>query len=139
MWKRLSYILIVSCVEVPPTQLHCEHPKDFSGFPEHSTHLSTWHSKGWPPHGNVRLRKYKYNQSSAEIKQQVWFESKDYRIYISSHSDFSVWYCLKLVKIKYRMGGGSEGGGRGHMYACGWLRLMCGRNQHNPVKQLSLN
>lgn len=100
MWKHLSYILIVSRVQLPPTQLHCEHPKDFSGFPEHSTHLSTWHSKGWPPYRNVRLRKYKYSQSSGEIKQQVWFESKDYRIYISSHGDFSVWYCLRLMKIK---------------------------------------
>lgn len=44
--ENVSAISFVSRVQVPPTQLHCEHPKDFSGFPEHSTHLSTWHSKG---------------------------------------------------------------------------------------------
>ena len=38
-------------------------------------------------------------------------------------------------------GGKWEGGsgGRGHMYTCGWFMLMCGRNQHNIIKQLSSN
>ena len=36
-------------------------------------------------------------------------------------------------------GGSGEGGsgGRRNMYTCGWFILMCGRNQHNSVKQLS--
>ena len=35
------------------------------------------------------------------------------------------------------VGGGS--GGRGHMYTCGWCMLLCGRNQHDIVKQSSAN
>ena len=38
-------------------------------------------------------------------------------------------------------GGRWEGGsgGRGQIYTCGWFMLMCGRNQHKIVKQLSSN
>ena len=39
--------------------------------------------------------------------------------------------------------GGEEGEasswGRGHMHAYGWFMLMDGRDQHNAVRQLSLN
>ena len=34
---------------------------------------------------------------------------------------------------------GRGSGERGHMYTCDWLMLMCGRNQHNIVKQLPSN
>ena len=38
------------------------------------------------------------------------------------------------------MGWGMGGpGGRGHMYTYGWFTLLCGRNKHNFVRQLSSN
>ena len=63
---------------------------------------------------------------------------------IDTQWEFPVWLReLKPGLCNNLEGWGEAGGGgdimRGHMYTYGWFMLMCGRKQHNIVKQLSSN
>ena len=56
----------------------------------------------------------------------------------ASHKELNPVLCDNLGGgMGWEVGRGS--GWRGHMYTCGWLMLLYGRNQHKILKQLSSN